>query len=115
MSGTQAATVDTVVNAAIMELTQVPGQATQIYSTPRMTQYVQNAVLLELEEMWWPDLMFYLYSVPVDPITGHPAIDLVSPFGGYVDDYTDIAAVFPDDSNRKMLSMPRNINPRTLL
>lgn len=115
MSGTSVATVDTIVNAAIMELSQVPGQATQIYSAPRMTQYAQNAVLLELEEMWWPSLMFYLYTVPIDAVTGVPTIDLVDPLGGYLEHYTDIAAVWPNDSNRKLASLPRNVNPRTLL
>jgi len=115
MSGTQAATVDDIVNAAIMELSQVPGQATQIYSAPRMTQYAQNAVLLELEEMWWTQLMFHL-TVGVDPITGGLISDLADPFGGFVDEYTDIAAVFPEGSNRKLPEFPRNsMNPNTLI
>jgi hypothetical protein len=115
MSGTTTATVDTVVNAAITELSQVPGQATQIYSTPRMTQYVQNAVLLELEEMWWPSLMYYIFNVPIDAVTGVPAADLVDPLGGFLESYTDICAVWPNNSNQKLTSLPRNINPRTLL
>jgi hypothetical protein len=114
MSGTTAATVGDIVSAAITELSQVPGQATQIYSTPRMQQYVQNAVLLELEEMWWAKLMFYLYDVPIDGTTGVPTLDLVSPFGGYLDDYSDINAVFPADSNRSLTVMPRGMNPGTL-
>ena len=48
--------VQDVVKAAITELSQVPGLATQIYATPRLQQFVQDAFQLELEEMWWPGL-----------------------------------------------------------
>lgn len=115
MSGTQAATVDGIVRAAITELSQVPGLATQIYSTPRLQQYVQNAVLMELEEKWWINLMSYFYNVPIDPLTGWPTIDLVHPLGGYVDEYADVAAVWTKDSNKRLLSFPRRVNPQTLL
>lgn len=114
MSVTTAATVGDIVNSAITELSQVPGQSTQIYSTPRMQQYTQNAVLLELEEMWWNKLMFYIYDVPIDPLTGAPTLDLVSPLGGYLDDFTDINAVWPNGSNRPLMAMPRGMNPNTL-
>lgn len=114
-TGTIPATVDSVVRAAITELSQVPGLATQIYSTPRLQQYVQNAVLMELEEKWWINLMAYLYDVPIDPLTAKPAHDLVHPLGGFIDEYTDIAAVWPSGSNKKLLALPRRLNPQTLL
>jgi len=113
MSGTTAATVGDIVNAAITELSQVPGQATQIYSTPRMQQYAQNAVLLELEEMWWPPLMYYA-RVLIDPLTGIPTTDIASPYGGYLDEYSDVCQVFHEGSNTPMQSLPRNINPYTM-
>jgi len=100
MSGTQAATVNDIVNGAITELSQVPGQATQIYSTPRMTQYTQNAVLLELEEMWWPQLIWY-QAVGIDGATGIPLVDLQGPIN-FIDEWTDILAVFPEGSHRKL-------------
>ena len=43
-----APTVQDIVKAAITELSQVPGLATQIYATPRLQQFVQNALLLEV-------------------------------------------------------------------
>jgi hypothetical protein len=100
MSGTQAATVDDIVKAAITELSQVPGQATQIYSTPRMQQYTQNAVLLEFEEMWWPQLIHY-QTVGIDASTGVPTADIKG-YINYVDDWTDVLAVFPEGSNTKL-------------
>ncbi len=113
MSGTQPATVDDIVNGAIMELSQVPGQATQIYSAPRMAQYTQNAVLLEIEEMWWPPLMMY-QLVQVDGITGLPVDDIKGPIS-FIDDWHDIAGIMPSDSNRKMPELPQSINPYTLV
>jgi len=114
MSGTQAATVDDIVKAAITELSQVPGQATQIYSTPRMQQYTQNAVLLELEEMWWTKLMFYLFDVQIDLVTGLPIVDLLSPFGGYLDEFTDINAVWLTNSGKPLPQFPRGVNPAVM-
>jgi len=112
MSGTQAATVDDIVRAAITELSQVPGQATQIYSTPRMQQYTQNAVLLEFEEMWWPQLLGY-QTVGIDPATGVPIADLKGPIG-YVDEWSDILSVFPEGSNRQLPVWTNRGNPYTL-
>ena len=47
--------VNDIVKAVINELSQVPGVATQIYAAGRIQQHVQDALLLELEDMWWPD------------------------------------------------------------
>ena len=112
MSGTQAATVDDIVRAAITELSQVPGQATQIYSTPRMQQYTQNAVLLEFEEMWWPQLLHY-QIVGIDPTNGIPVDDIRGPIG-FVDDWTDILAVYPEGSNRQLPVWTHHGNPHVL-
>ena len=51
------AVVSDIVNATINLLSQVPGIATQVYASGRIQQMVQDALLLELEEMWWPDYM----------------------------------------------------------
>ena len=49
-----APTVQDVVKAAITELSQVPGLATQIYATPRLQQFVQNACCLKSKRCGGP-------------------------------------------------------------
>jgi hypothetical protein len=104
--------VQDVVKAAITELSQVPGLATQIYATPRLQQFVQNAFLLELEEMWWPGLMCFQLVAP-DPATGLLSADLAGPIST-IDDYGDIATVFHGGSHDKITELPQSINPFTL-
>ena len=104
-----APTVQDVVKAAITELSQVPGLATQIYATPRLQQFVQNAFLLEQQEMWWPQLSFH-HTIAIDPATGMLTADVVGPIGP-ANDYGDIRAVFPSDSNRALPELPLSMNP----
>jgi hypothetical protein len=52
--------VSNIVSSVINLLSQVPGIATQIYASNRIQQHVQDAFLLELEEMWWPDYMCFI-------------------------------------------------------
>lgn len=107
------AVVSDIVNAVINELSQVPGIATQIYSAGRIQQHVQDALLLELEEMWWPDYMTYLGPIPLDGTTGALTMDLVGPLAT-ITEYRDIAAVFHGSSNRKLRELPQSINPMLL-
>ena len=107
------AIVSDIVNAVINELSQVPGVATQIYSAGRIQQHVQDALLLELEEMWWPDYMTYLGPIPLDGTTGSLTQDLIGPLAA-ITEYRDIAAVFRGGSNRKLREMPQSVNPLTL-
>src|SRR4249920_2132454 len=101
--------VQDIVNAVINELSQVPGVATQIYASGRILQHVQDALLLELEEMWWPDYMTYIGPIPLDGITGSLTQDLVGPLAT-ITEYRHIAAVFPADRNRKLRELPQSIN-----
>jgi hypothetical protein len=107
------AVVSDIVNTVINELSQVPGIATQIYSAGRIQQHVQDALLLELEEMWWPDYMCYLGPIALDGTTGSLTQDLVGPLAT-ITEYRDIAAVFPENSNRKLRELPQSINPMLL-
>lgn len=107
------ALVSDIVNAVITELSQVPGIATQIYSAGRILQHVQDALLLELEDMWWPDYMTYIGPVALDGTTGRLTSDLVGPLG-MITEYRDIAAVWMDGSNKKLRELPQSINPLTL-
>src|SRR5580765_3214298 len=102
--------VKDIVNAVINELSQVPGIATQIYASGRILQHVQDAFLLEFEEMWWPDYMTYIGPVSLDGTTGSLTADLVGPLAT-ITEYRDIAAVFPENSNRKLRELPQSINP----
>jgi hypothetical protein len=105
--------VKDVVNAAINELSQVPGIATQTYSSNIIRQFVQNAYTFEIDELWWPQYMYY-QQVAIDGTTGLLAADLKGPIS-FVDDYTDIAAVWPEGSNRKLREMSPGINPYTTM
>jgi len=105
--------VSNIVNAVINELSQVPGIATQIYSAGRIQQHVQDALLLELEEMWWPDYMTYIGPIALDGTTGSLTQDLVGPLAT-ITEYRDIAAVYPENSNRKLRELSQSTNPTTL-
>lgn len=107
------ALVSDIVNAVINELSQVPGVATQVYASGRILQHVQDALLLELEEMWWPDYMTYIGPVPLDGTTGSLTQDLVGPLAT-ITEYRDIARVFPGNSNRPLRELPQSINPLLL-
>jgi hypothetical protein len=95
-------------------LSQVPGIATQIYSAGRILQHVQDALLLELEEMWWPDYMCYLGPIPLDGVTGSLTLDLVGPLAT-ITEYRDVAAVFRAGTNRKVRELPQSVNPFTIM
>jgi hypothetical protein len=107
------ALVSDIVSAVITELSQVPGVATQIYASGRILQHVQDALLLELEEMWWPDYMTWIGPIALDGTTGSLTADLVGPLAT-IREYHDIEAVHPSDSNRKLRELPQSINPFVL-
>ena len=104
------ALVSDIVNAVINELSQVPGIATQVYASGRIQQHVKDALLLELEEMWWPDYMCYLGPIPLDGTTGSLTQDLIGPLAT-ITEYRDVAAVFHGNSNRKLREFPQSMNP----
>lgn len=106
-------TVGDVVSDVITELSQVPGIATQLYASGRIRQHVQDAILLEFNELWWPFLMYY-QRVPLDGINGLLTQDLKGPIS-FIDDYADIQAVWPDGSNRKVSELPQSVNPFNLI
>ncbi len=104
------ALVGDIVNAVINELSQVPGIATQVYASGRIQQHVQDALLLELEEMWWPDYMCYIGPIPLDGVTGSLTQDLVGPLAT-ITEYHDVATVFRGTTNRKLREFPQSMNP----
>lgn len=106
MAGTS---IGDIVADVITEISQVPGVATQIYSADRIRQFVQNAWLLEINEIWWPTYMM-VQTVGVDGSTGAIIADLKGPIS-FVDDYEDIQSVFPEGSNRKLKELNQSVNP----
>jgi hypothetical protein len=74
-----------IVKAVIVELSQVPGIATQVYAADRILQYVQDAFLLEIEEIWWPQYMQYFGPVALDGTTGIIVSDLTGPISSITD------------------------------
>lgn len=99
-----------IVKAVIVELSQVPGIATQVYAADRILQYVQDAFLLEIEEIWWPQYMQYFGPVALDGTTGIIVSDLTGPISS-ITDYADIAAVWPEGSDKRLRQMPPGKNP----
>lgn len=98
-----------IVDAVITEMSHVPGIATQIYSAPRIMQFIQDAWMLEIQEMWWPPYMFF-QQVALDGSTGALAADLQGPIST-CDDYADVAAVYSPGRNRKVREFPQSVNP----
>lgn len=99
-----------IVNAVITELSQVPGIATQIYSAGRILQHVQDAFLMEFEDFWWPDYLFYSDPIPLDGITGKLTLDVIGPLGP-VTEYRDIKVAWPSNWSRPLREVPQSINP----
>ena len=101
-----------IVGDVITEISQVPGVATQIYSQDRIRQFVQNAWLMEIDEMWWPQYM-WTQVVGLDGSTGALVDDLKGPIS-FIDDYENIQAVFPEGTNRKLRELSQSINPSAM-
>jgi|SRR5215831_12733647 len=101
--------VSDIVSRCINELSQVPGIGTQIYSAGRLQQFVENAWSMEINEMWWPNYMYY-QQVALDGTTGALIDDLKGPIS-YIDDYSDIAAVYAGTRSRKLREFPQSLNP----
>jgi len=103
------ALVSDIVSNVITEISQVPGVATQVYSADRIRLFVENAYQMEIQEMWWPNYMYY-QSVGVDGVTGSITSDLKGPLS-FIDDYGDIAVIYGPGTNRKLRELNQSINP----
>jgi hypothetical protein len=62
--------------------------------------------------MWWPQLMWF-QRVPLDGVNGFLTEDLKGPIS-FIDSFGDIAAVYPEGSNRKISELPPSVNPFNL-
>lgn len=108
MAGTS---IGDIVADVITEISQVPGVATQVYSQDRIRQFVQNAWLMEIDEIWWPEYR-WIQTVAIDG--GILQDDLIGPISP-IDDWPDIQAVYPEGSNRKLRELPQSVNPTALI
>jgi len=107
--------VSDIIADVIIELSQVPGVATQIYASPRIQQHIQDASILMMDEMWWPDLMQWFNNVAPDGVSGRLTSDLVSTIPNHtVRRYQDIEAVYPATMNKPLRELPPRFNPFTL-
>lgn len=101
------------VGMVINELSQVPGAATQKYSSPIIMQYIQNAYLMEIEDVWWPQCMA-AFSVAIDPSNGKLASDLTTG-GRSITEFGDIRVVYGPRGGRALPQLPFNVDPTPLL
>ena len=95
----------------ITELSMVTGVSTQIYAAPRIQQHVQDATIMLMDDMWWPQLMQW-YSVTPDGITGRITSDLASSLLNHkVTRFQDLEAVYPYTTNKRVTIIPPGQNP----
>lgn len=106
--------VSDIVSDVILELSQVPGVSTQVYATPRIEQLLQDAAIMMMDEMWWPD-MCHFYTAQADGVTGVLTTDLVSPLLNHkITRFQDIEAVYPATTNKRLKVFPPRYNPLTV-
>lgn len=107
--------VSDVVNSVINEMSMVPGTSTQTYATPRITQHVEDAYVMLIDQQFWPELMDWYQPVTPDGVTGIITSDLVSPKKNHeITRFQDLEFVFPQESNRPLKILPPRFNPQTL-
>lgn len=108
--------VSDIVNDVITELSQVPGVNTQVYGAPRIQQLLQDAIILMMDEEWWPQLRQYFYNIVSDGVTGRLTSDLVvvGLLNHTIARFEDVENVFPATLNRPLRMLPPRFNPATL-
>lgn len=104
----QSVLVSDVVSAVITELSQVPGIAVQQYSSERIRQHVESAVLMELPEAWWIGYMWE-QTITLSGVNGLPNEALLGPISG-IDNYEDIQAVWPEGVKKQLPAKPPYAN-----
>lgn len=108
--------VSDIVDATIIELAQVPGLNTQVYATPRILRFVEDATVMLVDSEWWPQLRKFFYNVATDPLTGLLINDLVADLANHeIVHYEDIENVFPSTSSRPLRGLPSNLNPALIV
>lgn len=105
-------TVKSIINDAITQLSMVGSFSTSTYATPRLQLHVQDAVVMLMDEEWWPSLTKYFQGT-LDGVTGKLTADLT--VAGYnnhaVQKYQDIQFAMIAGTDQRLLRLPTNINP----
>jgi hypothetical protein len=108
------ATVQSIVEAAITELSQVPGASTQIYATPRILQYVTDTFDMVFQQNWWAAYTSF-WTGTLSGTTGLLTADIVpiqpNTAGVPIISHTNIRACFVDGSSKIIRSVPPRMNP----
>jgi hypothetical protein len=110
-------TVQQIVDQVIVELSQVPGSSTQIYATPRILYYVQDAFDMIFQQHWWGDYCDWVDG-QLDGTTGRLVADVI-PQGPVmvngapvpITKYGNIRQVFIGTTNREVRELPARMNP----
>jgi hypothetical protein len=106
--------VSDIMGDVITELSMVSGVSVQTYASPRIQQHTQDALIMLMDEMWWPQLMQF-YNVVPDGATGRITTDLVSTLANHsVSRFQDIEGVYPVALNKPLMILPPRFNPFTL-
>lgn len=112
--------VSTIVDQAIVELSQVPGVNTQVYASARLLQYVQDAFDMVFQQhkwnaygSWWiATLDGSTGSITSDILPNSPVLQSTRSIP--VTDYNNIVLCFPAGTNIIVRELPSRRNPYLL-
>lgn len=111
-------TVQQIVDATIIELSQVPGSSTQIYGTPRILQYVQDSFDFCFQQNWWVAYTSY-WNGTLDGVTGLLTADIVPTTPNNsglvpISSHTNVHNCFVGGTNKIIRALPPRMNPLLL-
>lgn len=102
-------TKDDIVQDVVTLLSQVPGTSVQTYSEDRIGLFVQKAFDALFSKAWWKRYMAW-YESALDGTFGSPTADISA-----IKDYEDIRAVYKEDSDKPLPTLPdTDCNPFNL-
>ena len=90
----------------ITSLSQAGGVASQRYAEPKIQLLVNQCFGMLMDRQWWPQLMEWFLSCPLDGTTGLVTTDISA-----IKRYEDVRAVFRDGSDQPIPRLPLEINP----
>lgn len=98
------------IQACIVRLQQVAGTAVQQYAEDHIAFLLNEAYEMMTKDKWWPNVMQW-FSVALDGVYGMPTTSLRDMF---VQQTTDLRALYYQDNNDPMPILPSTINPYQL-
>lgn len=109
-------TVSDIVDAVILEISQVPGVSTQIYAEPRLLQLVEDAFDLVFQENWWNAYSSYVTGT-LNGTTGLLTADILPTTPSAIvpiSSYTNIRTCFMSTRRRPIREFPPMTNPNSI-